>query len=82
MTPGPFVARLEVSMRCRAAPDVWTIHDRSGPLSAFESSAVAQEMTERLLSEHPDLAGIYVAGGGNSGTLEALLAMLLGGLVE
>lgn len=42
------------------------------PLSTFESSAVAQEMTERLLSEHPDLAGIYVAGGGISGTLQAL----------
>lgn len=42
------------------------------PLSTFESSAVAQEMTERLLSDHPDLAGLYVAGGGISGVLAAL----------
>jgi LacI family transcriptional regulator len=42
------------------------------PLSTFESSAVAQEMTERLLAEHPDLAGLYVAGGGISGALAAL----------
>lgn len=42
------------------------------PISTFESSAVAQEMTERLLCDHPDLAGLYVAGGGISGTLAAL----------
>ena len=42
------------------------------PLSTFESSAVAQEMTERLLHEHADLAGLYVAGGGISGVLAAL----------
>jgi LacI family transcriptional regulator len=42
------------------------------PLSTFESSAVAQEMTERLLRDHPDLAGLYVAGGGISGALAAL----------
>lgn len=42
------------------------------PVSTFESSAVAQEMTERLLSDHPDLVGIYVAGGGISGVLAAL----------
>ena len=27
------------------------------PLSTFESSTIAQEMTERLLRDHPDLAG-------------------------
>lgn len=42
------------------------------PLSTFESSAVAQEMTERLLNDHPDLVGLYVAGGGISGALAAL----------
>jgi LacI family transcriptional regulator len=42
------------------------------PISTFESSAVAQEMTERLLAEHPDLAGLYVSGGGISGALTAL----------
>ena len=44
------------------------------PLSTFESSAVAQEMTEKLLREHPDLKGLYVAGGGISGALAALRA--------
>lgn len=44
------------------------------PLSTFESSAVAQEMTERLLNDHADLAGLYVAGGGISGALAALRA--------
>ena len=44
------------------------------PLSTFESGAVAQEMTERLLREHPDLMGLYVAGGGISGALAALRA--------
>ncbi|RJT41084.1 LacI family DNA-binding transcriptional regulator [Mesorhizobium waimense] len=42
------------------------------PLPTFESSAVAHEMTESLLSKHPDLAGLYVAGGGISGALAAL----------
>ncbi|WP_158818256.1 LacI family DNA-binding transcriptional regulator [Methylocapsa sp. S129] len=44
------------------------------PLTTFESSAVAEEMTERLLRENPDLAGLYVAGGGISGALAALRA--------
>jgi LacI family transcriptional regulator len=44
------------------------------PLTTFESSAVAQEMTERLLRANPDLAGLYVAGGGISGALAALRA--------
>ena len=42
------------------------------PISTFEASAVAQEVTERLLSDHPDLVGLYVSGGGISGALEAL----------
>ena len=41
-------------------------------VSTFESSAVAQEMTEKLLREHPDIGGLYVAGGGISGALAAL----------
>ena len=44
------------------------------PLTTFESSAVAEEMTEQLLRENPDLAGLYVAGGGISGALAALRA--------
>ena len=42
------------------------------PLSTFETTAVAQEMTEKLLREHPDLAGLYVAGGGITGALAGL----------
>ena len=44
------------------------------PLSSFESAAVAQEMTEKLLAEHPDLVGLYISGGGISGALAALRA--------
>jgi LacI family transcriptional regulator len=52
------------------------------PLSTFESSAVAQEMTERLLREHPDLIGLFISGGGMSGALAALQASdRAGGLV-
>lgn len=42
------------------------------PLSTFETSAVAEEMTEKLLAEHPDLKGLFVAGGGISGAMRAL----------
>lgn len=44
------------------------------PLSTFESAAVAQEMTEKLLTDHPDLVGLYISGGGISGALAALRA--------
>jgi LacI family transcriptional regulator len=42
------------------------------PRQTFESSAVAEEMTEQLLHDQPDLVGLYVAGGGISGTLAAI----------
>lgn len=42
------------------------------PISTFESSAIAQEMTEKLLREHPDLQGLFISGGGISGALTAL----------
>jgi LacI family transcriptional regulator len=42
------------------------------PRPTFESSAVAQEMTEVLLAEHPDLRGLFVSGGGISGAVAAL----------
>lgn len=42
------------------------------PLSTFETSAVAEEITEKLLDEHPDLKGLFVAGGGISGVIRAL----------
>lgn len=42
------------------------------PLSTFESDAIAREQTEKLLREHPDLQGLYIAGGGIGGMLAAL----------
>lgn len=42
------------------------------PLSTFESDAIARELTEKLLRQHPDLQGLYVCGGGISGALTAI----------
>ena len=42
------------------------------PLSTFESSAVAEEMTEKLLTQHPDLTSLFVSGGGITGAMAAL----------
>jgi LacI family transcriptional regulator len=44
------------------------------PLATFETSAVAEELTEKLIAEHPDLSGLFVAGGGISGVMAALRA--------
>ena len=41
-------------------------------VSTFESSSVSQEITEKMLQEHPDLTALYVAGGGITGVLTAL----------
>ena len=51
------------------------------PLSTFESSAVAQEMTEKLVRENPDLRGLYVAGGGITGAIAALRTTGMAGKV-
>lgn len=42
------------------------------PLSTYESSAVAREMTEQLLHENPDLCGLFISGGGITGAVAAL----------
>jgi LacI family transcriptional regulator len=42
------------------------------PQSTYESKTIAQEMTENLLAEHPDLCGIFISGGGITGALAAL----------
>ncbi|MEY4758062.1 MAG: hypothetical protein RJA34_2960 [Pseudomonadota bacterium] len=42
------------------------------PLATYESDANARELTEKLLREHPDLAGLYVSGGGVAGAIAAL----------
>ncbi len=40
--------------------------------STFETDSIAQELTERMLENEPNLVGIYVAGGGLSGVCSAL----------
>ncbi len=42
------------------------------PISTFETAAVAEEMTERLIQQNPDLTGIYISGGGISGAMTAI----------
>ncbi len=42
------------------------------PLSTYESSTIARELTEKLFSQHPDLCGLFVSGGGITGALSAL----------
>jgi LacI family transcriptional regulator len=42
------------------------------PQSTFEAAAIAQEITEKILAQHPDLVGLYVSGGGISGALAGL----------
>ena len=42
------------------------------PLSSLEDAHYAAEITRDLLARIPDLAGLYVAGGGMSGVLAAL----------
>jgi LacI family transcriptional regulator len=44
------------------------------PMPTFESAAIAEEVTDRLLADNPDLVGLYIAGGGISGALTALRA--------
>jgi LacI family transcriptional regulator len=40
--------------------------------STFETGSIAREVTERMLERHPDLAGLFVSGGGISGAAAAL----------
>lgn len=49
------------------------------PLSTFESDAIARELTEKLLRNHPDIRGLYVLGGGITGALAAIRASGLAG---
>jgi LacI family transcriptional regulator len=42
------------------------------PQSTFENSNIARDVTEDLLSKHPDMAGLFVCGGGISGVIDAL----------
>ena len=42
------------------------------PLTTFEEARYAHEAASGLLRRHPDLVGLYVAGGGISGVIQAL----------
>lgn len=42
------------------------------PLTTYETSAVAEELTEKLIAKHPDLIGLYISGGGISGAMSGL----------
>ena len=42
------------------------------PQSTFENSNIAREVTEDLLLKHPEIAGLFVCGGGISGAIQAL----------
>lgn len=44
------------------------------PLQTFEDTTVAREVTEQLLRREPDLAGVYISGGGMTGALQAITA--------
>jgi LacI family transcriptional regulator, galactose operon repressor len=40
--------------------------------TTFETASIAREVTEELLEQHPDLAGLFVSGGGITGAAAAL----------
>ncbi len=42
------------------------------PQPTYESAAAARDLVENLLTEHPDLCGLFVSGGGTSGAISAL----------
>ncbi len=41
------------------------------PLATYESAAVGRGMVEALITDHPDLCGLYVSGGGITGAIAA-----------
>ena len=44
------------------------------PISTFEDKTIARDVTETLLRREPELAGLYVSGGGITGALAAIHA--------
>jgi LacI family transcriptional regulator len=45
------------------------------PLTTYESAAAARELVENQLTEHPDLCGMFISGGGITGAIAALRSM-------
>jgi LacI family transcriptional regulator len=56
---------------CREHAQDFTILE---PMQTFEDRAIARDVTDQILIREPDLVGLYVAGGGMPGVLEALRA--------
>lgn len=54
---------------CRELAPDFTILE---PLTTYETSAVAREVTEKLLKDHPDLSGLFISGGGITGAISAV----------
>lgn len=50
-------------------------------LVSLEDNALAQEATLEMLKQHPDLVGVYVAGGGVEGVIDGLQTNRVSGLV-
>ena len=50
-------------------------------LVSLEDNALAQQATLELLQQHPDLVGVYVAGGGIEGVIDGLRCTPVTGLV-
>ncbi|WP_348643811.1 LacI family DNA-binding transcriptional regulator [Mesorhizobium sp. WSM4306] len=44
------------------------------PLPTYESAVVAREHVEKLLTDHPDMCGLFISGGGVTGAIAALRA--------
>lgn len=42
------------------------------PQSTFENANIARDVTEDILARHPDLAGLFISGGGITGAVTAL----------
>jgi len=51
-------------------------------ITTFETRSVAEEVTEKLFSQHPDLTGLFISGGGISGALAALRSSGKSGLID
>jgi LacI family transcriptional regulator len=53
-----------------------------GSISTFETRSIAEEVTEKLLNQHPDLSGLFISGGGISGALSALRSSGKAGMID
>lgn len=42
------------------------------PITTYEVASIAQEVTLSLIDQHPNLKGIFIAGGGITGALDAI----------